>query len=86
MDQNHIQLKDLILENRDVIFTRINDRLNTLETLIDQSNTFIQNKVVEVGDLIINLIRSSTSNVTSLINSISETQIAKMVYLSRDLK
>lgn len=74
------------LETRQVLLDQLNSRLNTLQTLIDQTSIFIRMEVTERSDRIENLIRSTFNHLTNQIISSTREMIDKSVDLSIDLK
>ena len=56
-------LSETILGSRDSILNQLNERLNVLEVLINQVNTFIQNKVIERADALELRIREAVTTV-----------------------
>ncbi len=59
--ENFEQLKSTILESKESVLNQLNTRLNIIETLVDQSNTFIQNRIQESRSRIETAMQSFTN-------------------------
>ena len=80
------KLTSTILDNRQVVLLQFNRRFDTVETLINQINTFIQNKVTERSLWLENLLEGFSISVKRLILE-SVTKILESVEVAKtDLK
>lgn len=67
--KNYELLTDTSLESRALILNQLNERSDTIETIINQTNTFIQDKINERSDRLELILRNLLTTVLNFITS-----------------
>lgn len=79
-------LTETFLESRALILTRLNERLDTIEVIINQTNTFIQDKIIERSNHLELRLRDLESRLLTFITSKSSEIVSKTKTLLLSLK